>query len=132
MIAAAVGWGIYSLLGKGSKAPLEQTALNFIAAAPLGLILWMIAPTEVSSTWFGIGLAILSGAIASGLGYAVWYSLLPKIDASLAAVAQLTVPIIALLGGILFLAEPFTSRFLIASVLILGGVGLAVLKRSPN
>lgn len=129
MIAAALGWGWYSLLGKGSLAPLETTGRNFIYAAPLGLLVWVLAPTELAATQPGIWLAIVSGAIASGLGYAVWYAVLPRIDASLAAVAQLTVPIIALLGGMIFLAEPLSLRFAVASALILGGVAIAAIKR---
>lgn len=130
MIAAAIGWGCYSLLGKSSKAPLENTALNFIAAAPLGIGLWMLAPSEIPPTFLGISLAVGSGAIASGLGYAVWYAVLPRMEATLAAVAQLSVPIIAVLGGALLLAEPLTLQFSLAAFLTLSGVAIASMIRT--
>ncbi len=122
MIAAAVGWGSYSMLGKSATNPLATTASNFIAATPIALLLWIVAPFEVAVSTNGILLAICSGALASALGYAIWYSVLPQIDASLAAIAQLSVPIIALLGGMIFLSEPLTIRFIIAAILIICGV----------
>ncbi len=128
MIAAAVGWGIYSLLGKTSDAPLEQTARNFIYAAPIGCLIWGLAPMEMSANSTGVTLAIASGALASGVGYAIWYAVLPKLEASVAAIAQLTVPLIALAGGAAFLGEPLTLRFAIAAILILGGVVLAIMR----
>jgi len=126
MAVAALGWGIYSLDGKGAHDPLSRTAANFVWAAPAGVLIWVLAPVESAASGTGIALAVTSGAITSGIGYAIWYAVLPRIDATLAAVAQLTVPIIALLGGILFLAEPFTLRFAIAAMFVFAGVLLAL------
>ena len=125
MLVAAFGWGIYSLRGQRTTSPLQATAANFILAAPFGIAALAITGIPAPST-AGVALAIASGALASGLGYAMWYSVLPQLEASVAAIAQLTVPLIALVGGILFLGEVATPTFLIASVLILGGVALAL------
>lgn len=129
MAAAGIGWGLYSLVGRSARDALQSTAANFLLAAPAGLALsLLLAPSGLTqATPTGFGLAVLSGAVTSGLGYALWYSVLPRLAASLAAVAQLTVPAIATAGGILFLGEALTDRFLIASALILGGVALAAL-----
>lgn len=132
MVFSAIGWGLYSLRGREVSAPLRATASNFIFAAPVGIILWLIIPSEANASMNGILLAVASGALASGVGYAVWYATLSKIDSSLAAILQLTVPIIALFGGFVFLAEPVTWSFAISATLILGGVFIAILwpKRS--
>ena len=124
MIAAAIGWGIFSLMGRTAGAPFQVMAASFLWCVPLGIAMWLLRPDGVDSA--GAGLAILSGAVTSGLGYALWYQVLPKMPATRAAVAQLTVPIIAALGGLLFLAEPLTLRFVFASLLVLGGVGIAL------
>ncbi|MCH2075783.1 MAG: DMT family transporter [Rhodobacteraceae bacterium] len=131
MGAAAVGWGIYSLLGRGSKDPLSDTSRNFLyATVPVGLVLMAVgagggAAPDVPLR--GALLGIASGAITSGLGYALWFRVLPTLAPSTAAVAQLTVPLIAMAGGMIFLAEPLTTRFIIASAIVLGGVAYAVL-----
>mgnify|MGYP000262296716 CR=1 FL=1 len=127
MVVAAISWGVYSLRGRGVSAPLQATATNFLYAAPLGILLWLLLPGETTSSMTGILLAIASGALASGIGYAIWYATLPKLDASLAAIVQLTVPLIALAGGLVFLGEAATWTFVISSGLILGGVLIAVL-----
>ena len=125
MLIAAVAWGIYSLRGQGTDEPLGATAGNFLLTVPVAAAIWIATGTGL--TWAGAGLAVLSGAIASGIGYAIWYSVLPALGATLAAIAQLTVPLIALLGGILFLSETPSPAFYLACVLVLGGVVLAVL-----
>ena len=125
MAAAAVGWGVYSLAGRGSGDPLGETAANFLLAAPFALAVWMILPDGIGTR--GALLAVASGAITSGLGYAMWYALLPRIDASVAALVQLTVPVIALAGGALLLAEVPSLRLVLASVVVLGGVAFGVL-----
>lgn len=130
MAASAVGWGIYSLRGRSISRPLATTAANFLLAAPAGVLLWLVFGTGVSLTVPGFALAVASGALASGMGYAIWYAVLPKLDSSLAAIAQLTVPLIALSGGIVFLGERATWSFAISSALILGGVAIAVLAKS--
>ena len=130
MVAAALGWGVYSLVGRRSGEPLRATAANFVLAVPicwLVLILMPVSPETVSPTTRGVALAVVSGMVTSGLGYALWYSVLPKLQASVASVAQLTVPVIAMAGGMVFLGEVLTPRFVIASVLVLGGVAVSVL-----
>jgi drug/metabolite transporter (DMT)-like permease len=102
-----------------------MTAANFVLAAPVGLIVFALLPDGVTPQ--GAALACLSGIVTSGLGYALWYTVLPRLDAALAAVAQLTVPVIALAGGLVFLGEAMTLRFGVASALVLGGVALSVL-----
>lgn len=129
MALAGVGWGLYSLAGRRSKDALQATAANFVLAAPLGLALGFAVPSgavAVSAT--GVWLAIVSGAITSGLGYALWYHVLPQIQASIAAVAQLTVPVIAMIGGIAILGEALTLQALLASMLVLAGVTVSILK----
>ena len=127
MGVSAIGWGIYSLRGRAVSAPLQATAGNFIIATPVGIMLWVLVPSETAANLNGVLLAIASGALASGVGYAVWYATLPKLDSSLAAIVQLTVPLIALAGGMVFLGETATWSFVISAALILGGVFIAVL-----
>jgi drug/metabolite transporter (DMT)-like permease len=126
MVAAGVGWGIYSLAGRGAADPLAATAWNFILSVPLVLPLGLAAGMAVPGAQ-GVLLAVVSGAVTSGLGYALWYALLPRLGAARAAVAQLTVPVIAALGGAVLLAELPGLRFWLASLLVLGGVALASL-----
>ncbi|HBN30984.1 MAG TPA: EamA family transporter [Rhodobacteraceae bacterium] len=126
MGGSAVGWGIYSLRGRGVSAPLQATASNFLIAAPAGALFWFMFPSEIVTNLNGILLAIASGALASGVGYAIWYATLPKLDSSLAAIVQLTVPLIALAGGIVFLGETASWAFMASTVLILSGVFIAV------
>jgi drug/metabolite transporter (DMT)-like permease len=133
MLAAGLGWGIYSLAGRKARDPLVATAANFLLAAPLGLLLSLAlpgtgAPTVEPSTT-GLALAVTSGVLTSGLGYALWYHVLPQITGSAAAVAQLTVPVLAMAGGMLALAEPLTAQFALAAVVVLGGVALSLVAR---
>ena len=130
MAAAGIGWGIYSLAGRRSTDALQGTAANFILAAPLGLLIGLALPSGAGGTMTsaqGIALAILSGAVTSGLGYALWYRVLPGLASSVAAVAQLTVPVIAMAGGMIFLGESLSLQFVMASALVLGGVAISVL-----
>jgi len=124
MAAAAVGWGVYSLLGRGVADPVGATAANFALALPVGLLVFALLPDGVAAR--GALLAVLSGAITSGAGYALWYSILPQLAASAAAVAQLTVPVIAAAGGLMLLGEPVTARFAVAALLVLGGVAISL------
>lgn len=126
---AGVGWGIYSLAGRGSTAPLADTGVNFAVAGVVFPALWFAFGGGVPEVSPGAGawLAVASGALASGLGYALWFAVLPRLDASVAAVTQLMVPPIALAGGIVFLGEALTAKFLVAALVILGGVALSVL-----
>jgi drug/metabolite transporter (DMT)-like permease len=130
MALAGVGWGIYSLAGRLNRDALQATAANFILAAPVGVaaaLVWPAGPGGAEIGRDGILLAIASGALTSGVGYAMWYSILPRIGASVAAVAQLTVPVIAMAGGMIFLAEALDWQFVMATVLVLGGVAISVL-----
>ena len=127
MAAAGLGWGIYSLAGRRSTDALQGTAANFLLAAPAGLALGLALPSEgVRLGAEGIALAVLSGAVTSGLGYALWYRILPDLPSSSAAVAQLTVPVIAMLGGVLLLGETLGLPLIGASLVVLGGVALSV------
>lgn len=126
MAVAAIGWGVYSLRGRAVLAPLPASASTFLLAAPLAGALWLAVPDGIAIHRQGAGLAIASGAIASGLGYALWYTVLPQIRASTAAILQLSVPIIALAGGMLVLSEPFTWSFAMAAPLIIIGVLVAI------
>ncbi|MGO4913953.1 DMT family transporter [Pseudogemmobacter sp. W21_MBD1_M6] len=125
MVFAAFGWGVYSLLGRAVGNPLQSTAANFLLAVPIALIVWIALPDAVTAR--GAWLAMVSGVVTSGLGYALWYTVLPRLGASRAAIAQLTVPVIALAGGIAVLGEGLTLRFGVACLLVMGGVviGLA-------
>jgi len=123
---AALGWGIYSLRGRYIDAPIRATAANFLLATPLALLLWWAAPSEPEMTLRGAALAIASGALASGIGYAIWYSVLPALKPTQAAILQLSVPVIALAGGIAFLGESFTWVFAAAATIIMAGVLLGL------
>ncbi|MFN3844856.1 MAG: DMT family transporter [Paracoccaceae bacterium] len=126
MALAGIGWGIYSLAGRGAQDALGATAWNFVLAMPVLVAVVLIAErSEVVARPWGILLAVLSGAVTSGLGYALWYAVVPTLGAARAAVAQLTVPMLAALGGAVLIGEGIGWRFLLASALILGGVGLA-------
>ncbi|WP_339949317.1 DMT family transporter [uncultured Albimonas sp.] len=130
MAGAGAAWGVYSLRGRGSSRPLADTAGAFALAAPLAAILWAIAWALDAAPGLGgreAALAVASGAFASGCGYAVWYAALPRLEASMAAVAQLAVPLIALAGGMAWLGEAPSPRFWTAAALILGGLGAATL-----
>ena len=120
MAVAAVGWGVYSLVGRGASDPLGQTAANFLVATPLCLPLLLAGAGPLSAP--GVALAVASGAVTSALGYALWYRVLPGLDASAAGLAQLTVPLVALAGGAAFVGEWPGWRFAPAAALILGGV----------
>jgi len=122
MLIAGVSWGGYTLCGKDSTTPLFDTTGNFIKALPMAAIMLLIFIEETALSNTGIVLAIVSGAVTSGLGYAIWYAALREITVTQAAIFQLMVPIIATIGGIVFANESITANFVIASMLILGGV----------
>ncbi len=126
MLIAGIAWGLYSLHGRSSSDALGDTAGNFLRAVPGTLLISLLFLAHRSADPLGILLAALSGAIASGLGYAAWYTALPRLGAIAAANAQLSVPVIAALAGVVLFAEPVTARLALASVLVLGGTALAV------
>lgn len=124
MIIAGVAWGVYSILGKGVRFPTRVSAGNFVLACPLAIVmLVMLFPHDMPSA-SGIMLAVVSGAIASGLGYAIWYHVLPHIPSSIAASLQLTVPVIAMVAGWIFLNEMISKLMVLAAVTVLGGIAI--------
>jgi drug/metabolite transporter (DMT)-like permease len=128
MTLAGVAWGIYSLRGRGAERPLATTASNFVRAALPGVLLALaLRPSAPSAR--GVILAVISGAITSGVGYAIWYAALRGHSATSAAVVQLAVPMIAAAGGIALLDERATLRLAVATALTLGGIALAVLAK---
>lgn len=133
MLGAGVAWGVYSLRGKGAGDPIIVTAGNFLRAVPISVALSIIMSKGTSMDNAGFWYAVSSGALASGIGYAIWYTALPALKATNAATVQLSVPVIAALGGIVFLAEPVNLRLILASIAILGGIALVILeKRHAN
>jgi drug/metabolite transporter (DMT)-like permease len=134
MAVAGVAWGVYSLLGRGARDPLAATAGAFIFSMPavLAVSLASYAASGAHVTAEGLALAIASGAVASGCGYVVWYAALPGLGATRAATVQLSVPAIAALGGVVFLAEDVTLRLLLASAATLGGIAIVLTQRAKK
>jgi len=133
MVAAGIAWAGYSLLGRGTSDPTAATAGNFLRAVPFAAALSLAVAARTSVDQIGVDhtgalYAVASGAVTSGLGYVLWYAVLPSFKAASAAVIQLSVPPIAALGGVILLAEPLSNRLMIASVTILGGIALTILR----
>lgn len=126
MTLSGVAWGIYTLIGRGSKNALMDTAYNFLRTLPLLIIVAIFTFSQSNYTQQGVLLAIASGAIASGIGYAIWYQALSGLSATKAAVVQLSVPIIAALGGVIFVAEAITQRLTLSSLMVLGGILIVI------
>jgi len=129
MLAAGVAWGIYSLRGKGAGDATRVTAGNFMRSVPITLLLALVLYQRSNLDVNGILYAMVSGALASGVGYAIWYTVLPALKNTSAASVQLSVPVIAAVGGVIFLAEPMTLRLLLTSTAILGGIALVIVKK---
>ena len=134
MLVAGVGWGIYSLAGRTATDPMAETGANFIWAVPPLILLSMLRPVQVDgieTTPTGIVLAVIAGAVTSGLGYALWYAVLPRLGGSTSALLQLTVPIIAMVAGVFLLGEVITWRMIGAGAVTLGGIayGLGLFAR---
>lgn len=132
MLIAGIAWGIYSLRGRSAGDPISATAGNFLRALAPALLLGVVLLRWSSLDAPGISYAIMSGALASGVGYAIWYTALPGLKAIIAATVQLSVPVLAAAGGIIFLGETLNLRFLIASCAVLGGIALVVIEKSPS
>jgi drug/metabolite transporter (DMT)-like permease len=130
MIISGIAWGIYSLRGKGSRDPAAATAGNFLRAAPFAATLALLCFPWLRLDWAGVGYAAASGAVASSIGYVIWYAALPALRPATAATVQLSVPVVTAAGGIVLLHEPLTLRFAIAAVAVLGGIGLVSIARS--
>lgn len=125
MLGAGVAWGVYSLRGKGRDDATAATAGNFLRSVPVAMLLVVAMPGH-RADGAGLAYAIASGALASGVGYAIWYSALPSLKATTAAIVQLSVPAIAAIGGVVLLAEPLGLRLVLSSAAVLGGVALAL------
>lgn len=129
MVGAGIAWGIYSLRGRGAGDPTSATAGNFVRALPFAAALSLVMLSRFSLDVRGVSYAIASGAVTSGVGYAIWYTALKGLKATSAATVQLSVPVLATIGGALLLGEHVTARIVIASVAILGGIALVILNR---
>ena len=141
MISAGAAWGVYSLRGKaapnpGLHNPTEVTAGNFLRTVPMALALTLVMSLLLANNLTldpaGMGYAVVSGALASGLGYAIWYQALPALKATHAATVQLSVPVIAALGGVLLIGEALTGPLVLASVAILGGIALVIMQKKSG
>jgi drug/metabolite transporter (DMT)-like permease len=131
MLGAGAAWGVYSLRGRGGGDPTRVTAGNFLRAVPFAAALSLFMAGRASLDAPGIGYAVASGALASGIGYAIWYTALPRLEKATAATVQLSVPVLAASGGVLFLGESVTPRLLAASAAILAGIALVIRGKRP-
>ena len=129
MTISGIAWGMYTLKGKSSFFPLGDTAYNFLRTLPLVAVLVLAANPFMKITVEGVALAVLSGAITSGIGYTIWYMAMPNLSATQAAVVQLSVPVIAAFGGVVFVGESIGVRLVLASLAILGGIMMVFLAK---
>ena len=129
MLAAGAAWGVYSLRGKGGGDPLRVTAGNFLRALVFAAVLSLSMLNRLSVDGMGVGYAVASGALASGIGYAIWYSALPGLKVTSAATVQLSVPVIAAAGGVAWLGEPLNIRLVLAAAAVLAGIALVIVQR---
>ena len=127
MTLSGIAWGIYTIIGLDSKNPLIDTSYNFLKTIPFVIILLIITFKKENYSLEGIILAVISGGITSAIGYTIWYMALRKLTSVQASVVQLMVPLIAALGGVLFMDEVITQRLAISSLLILGGILIVVM-----
>jgi len=137
MLGAGMAWGIYSVRGKAASDPIAATTGNFLRSVPLAAVLSIALLPWAHIDRAGVGYAVLSGAIASGLGYAIWYTALSdsmpvRLGSASAATVQLSVPVLAATGGILLLGEPITVRYLVTSIAVLGGIALVVIEKNHS
>ena len=132
MTISGIGWGMYSIKGKTTKNPLQDTAYNFLRTIPFLLLLLYFVFQESYYTKTGVILALLSGIITSGLGYVIWYAALKGLTTIQASVVQLFVPVLAGLGGLILVNENVSLRVIVASVLILGGISLMIVKKNQG
>ena len=132
MAVAGISWGFYTLRGRGTRDPLADTTHNFVRALPFVVVVNLVMLREFHVSIRGAVLAVLSGALASGVGYVVWYTALKGLTATRAATVQLVVPILAAMGGVILLSENITTRLMLSALMILGGVGLALFGRKRS
>lgn len=131
MALAGIGWGLYSIRGKGESDPLASTTSNFVRClAPALVVAVIVIGRElIHVSKYGIVLAALSGALTSGIGYAIWYAALPGLTTMQAALVQLSVPAIAAFGGVLLVAEPLSARLVVSGILVIGGISIALTRK---
>jgi drug/metabolite transporter (DMT)-like permease len=132
MSLAGFGWGAYSLRGRTAASPLEQTTSNFVRSVPLILVVTLLTMRQLHIEGVGALFAAISGIVASGAGYVIWYSALRGLTATTAAVVQLAVPILAAAGGVVLLGESLSPRLVIASGMVLTGIAIAIKGHSPR
>jgi drug/metabolite transporter (DMT)-like permease len=130
MLLSGLCWGVYSLLGRGTRDPIGTTAGNFIRGAPLAVLPVIVFYGQIHPDPIGVLYAVLSGTIASGLGYILWYRVLPQLGATQGASVQLSVPVIAAIAGVLLIGEPLTLRLAFISLAVLGGIALVITGRT--
>ena len=130
MLLAGVAWGVYSILGRGSADPLGETAGNFVRAVPFAVAASLVMLRDLHLESGGLFFAITSGAVASGLGYVIWYAALRGLSSFTASIVQLAGPVLAAAGGVLLLDERITTRLILAGGLVLGGIALAIVGRT--
>lgn len=130
MALAGVAWGVYSLRGRGVPDPLRETAGNFLRATPLAVAMALLGGLSLRTQPVGVLYALASGVLTSGLGYALWYLVLPRLQAATAAMVQLSVPVVAAVGGVLLLAEPITLRLTLSGMAVLGGIAIFIISRA--
>jgi drug/metabolite transporter (DMT)-like permease len=129
MAIAGLFWGLYTLRGRGVANPLVHTTRNFVWAVPLVLVVSALTLRQFHASRRGVLLAIVSGAVTSGLGYVAWYSAVGRLTATRAAVLQLSVPVLAAAGGVIILMEPVSLRLAASAMLVLGGIALTLIRR---
>lgn len=127
MTISGISWGLYTLMGKRSKNPLMDTTYNFVRTIPFVVVLAILTIQHISYSSEGVILAILSGAITSGIGYTIWYIALRELSSTQAAVVQLSVPVIASVGGVLIVSEPITQRLIVSAIIVLSGILMVIL-----
>ena len=132
MTIAGIAWAVYTLRGRSAVQPLRNTSGNFFYALLISIVPCAFFIDSESVSWQGVVLAIASGAIASGVGYAIWYAVLPHISTLRAALVQLSVPVIAAIGGIVFISEDVSFRFILSCILVLGGIAVAINSKQRN
>jgi len=130
MAGAGMAWGMYSVLGRKSSHPLAQTAGNFLLTLPMSAAMLLFSINRLHGNIDGVLLAVASGALASGLGYALWYHVVSRISGAAAATVQLSVPLLAAVGGVITMQESISMRLALTGMMILGGIALVTMKRS--
>ena len=130
MTISGISWGLYSIRGNDSKNPLNETAFNFLRATPFLMLLLFFISKDANASTKGILLALLSGTITSGIGYTIWYMALKELTSIQASIVQLFVPVLAAIGGVIFVGELISSKLIVASLMILGGILLLIVKKT--